>query len=608
MSGSWSFAGNEPRSGRGATLWRTLVGLALVALVLGSWAAPAAAHADLSTTDPTDGSVVEVAPDAVTLVFTERVTIQPDGVRVLTADGARVDGGTATADGSTVTASLDGDIPDGGYLVAWRVISADGHPVRGAFSFSVGQQTELRDDLADEAFAGAADGRDEWAGRILRTLTYIAVLGTAGAVLVGTGLRRHDDPPAVGRGVATLALAGLGALVLQIPVQASLATGQGWGSITDAGVLPLALADGVGWSMAVTGIGLLAVLVTAGLAMSRAVRGLAVGGALLAPAGLALAGHTRTMEPRWLGYSADVAHVWAGAVWFGGLAVLIAIARRRRRAGDVRGSVEAIARFSGWAGLALAGVAVSGTALGWIEVRSLDALTSTAYGRLLMVKVGLVAVVVVGAALNRFRLVPAITPLLDGPGGSDGPAVDAADPVAPDAEPGAVAPTDSEPVPAVPAGDPAPHPGQERAWSAVLTVVRVEVALLVVVLALTGVLVNETPARVAVAPGLATVTTELGDGTVEVVVDPARPGRNDVHVYLFDAAGAPDDRYEAVALELSLPAVDLGPIDREPARAGPGHFLLVGTDLDLAGEWTLRIGVRPDRFTEQSATVTFTVR
>jgi copper transport protein len=138
-------------------------------------------------------------------------------------------------------------------------------------------------------------------------------------------------------------------------------------------------------------------------------------------------------------------------------------------------------------------------------------------------------------------------------------------------------------------------------------VVRLEVIGLVVVLVITSQLANTTPARTAEAPGLQSVSAPLGSGTLEVVVDPARPGRNDVHAYLLDARGRPDDRFDTASMELAVPAEDVGPLVREPVRAGPGHFVLVGTDLDLAGDWTLTVTVKPDRFTEQRATVGFRV-
>ena len=545
--------------------------MALLAAVLLGTASPASAHAQLTSTDPTDGAVLDAAPSQVTLRFSEGVTVQADGVRVLDRDAARVDGGIAESQGDVVVAPIDEPLPPGGYVVAWRVVSADGHPVHGAFSFSVGTRTDVSDDVVDRAFADSADGRDERLGALLRALAYVAILASAGAVWVGSALRRDHEPTPVGRWVTALAGLGLLAVVLQVPVQASLATGQGLGAIAQEGVLGIALADGVGWSLAITGLGLLALLVTAGLPFRGVVRRVALAGAALAPLGLVVTGHTRTMSPAAVGYLADAAHVAAGSVWFGGLGALLATVRRRRAADDVAGAADAVARFSGWAAVVVGVVVAAGLALTWIEVGSLDALTSTTYGRYLLAKVAVALAVIAGAAWNRFRLVPAVVPD-EGPRPDDAVDVD-----------------------------------RSGAWRALQRVVRLEVLGLVVVLVLTAQLANTTPARTSVAPGVQSVSAPLGSGTLEVLVDPARPGRNDVHAYLLDREGRPDDRFDTASIELAVPAQDVGPLVREPVRAGPGHFVLVGTDLELAGDWTLTLTVKPDRFTEQRATVTFRV-
>src|SRR5690606_35891778 len=99
----------------------------------------------------------------------------------------------------------------------------------------------------------------------------------------------------------------------------------------------------------------------------------------------------------------------------------------------------------------------------------------------------------------------------------------------------------------------------------------------------------------------------FGEGTVDVTIDPAEAGRNDVHIYLFDASGRPDDDFEGADVSLELPSQGLGPFDRTAVDAGNGHYQLVATDLPLAGTWTMAIKAKVDRFTEQKATVSFPV-
>ncbi|WP_426572009.1 copper resistance CopC/CopD family protein [Aquihabitans sp. McL0605] len=547
---------------------RAVAAGALVLLASLIPAMAASAHAELLSTDPADGSVVAKAPDVVTMQFSENVSLRPDGVRVLDAQGKRVDSGAASASGADVSVPLQGGLADGTYVVAWRVVSADGHPVYSSFTFSIGQESTLKAGVADKAFGSGNDRTYQQLDAVLRALAYIGTLGAAGYVLIGSALRRDGDPSPVGRGTTIASVIALLAILLQVPLQGALATGRGLGAIGEAAVLKLSIADGMGWAALVVGVGLLAIIITSGLPWEGAARKVALAGAVIAPVGFVLTGHTRVMSPAVVGYLADLAHVGAAAVWFGGLVAVIYAVRRRRAEEDPLGAAEAVATFSGWAAITASVLIVAGVVLGWIEVGGLKALTTTLYGRLLLAKVAAVLVILAAAGWNRYRLVPRVA------------AAAIEDPPAED----------------------------RRAWTTLMRLIRLEVGLIVVVLMLTSVLANVTPAKDAVDKGPISVTAPLGDGTVNVIVDPSKVGRNDIHAYILKAGGGPDSRYKTAEMSLSLPSKDVGPLDRTPVSAGPGHFQLVATDLPLAGTWSLTITVKLDRFTEQEATVTFPVR
>ena len=530
-------------------------------------AGAASAHAELIATDPADGAVVESAPEALTMQFTEDVSVRPDGIRVLDATGERVDAGAAAADGPDVSVPLEGTIEEGTYVVAWRAVSADGHPIRGSYTFSVGRETAIGDGVASGAFGSGNDRVYEVLDAIARAIAYLGVFGTAGYVLIGSALRRREDPSPVGRPTTIAACVALVAILVQVPLQGALATGRGLTAVTEASVLALAVADGMGWAVLVTALGLLAVIITSGLPWEGAAKRVGLVGAALAPLCFVLTGHTRTMSPAAVGYLADLAHVAAAAVWFGGLVALIVAVRRRRRDDEPLEAAEAIARFSGWAAVTAAVLIAAGFALSWIQVGSLEALTTTLYGRLLLAKLALVVVVLAAAGWNRFRLVPRV----------------------------AAAAIEEPPV------------DDASSWRLLLRLVRLEVLLLVFVLVVTAVLSNVTPARESVDKGPVTVTAPFGEGSVDVTIDPAKAGRNDIHIYLFDADDRPDDDFEGADVSLELPSQGLGPFERETVDAGNGHYQLVATDLPLAGTWSMTISVKVDRFTEQKATVTFPV-
>src|SRR5262249_14087136 len=77
-------------------------------------------------------------PSKVTLSFSENVQVQTGGIRVFNADGQRVDQGGASVSGQTVTMPLP-ELDNGAYVVTWRVVASDSHPVEGAFTFQIGQ-------------------------------------------------------------------------------------------------------------------------------------------------------------------------------------------------------------------------------------------------------------------------------------------------------------------------------------------------------------------------------------------------------------------------------------------------------------------------------------
>jgi copper transport protein len=529
-----------------------------LALLLGG-AGPAAAHASLVSVDPPDGARLDESPDTVTLTFSESVSADLGGVRVLASDGSRVEDGVARAAGNAVEIDLQPDLPDGTYVISYRVVSADGHPVRGGSVFGVG------DAAVDVGALGRVTGGDDdrvWevVGGIGRGIAYAGVLLAAGGALflvaAHDGARERDG---LRRIVRVAAAVGGSAALVALPVQAALGTGQGPGSLFDEGVLADVAADGVGHSLLLAAVGLLLVVVGLGRSVPATVVG-----ALVAAGSFAATGHTRAGDTATLATIADVAHLLAAAVWAGGLVLLGIAVRLRGRDPEVTPAATGIvvARFSTLATGAILVVVAAGLALSWSEVRSLGALTDTGYGLFLLAKVAVVVGIAALGAYNHFRLVPAI------------------------------------------------QAGKAKAGLARLRqTILLEVVALVGVLALTSVLVVLTPAKARDQDRVVEEIVALGDaGSVQLVIAPARAGFNQIHLYTYDPDGRPAQIAESARLELSLPSAGLGPIEREAVRAGPAHLQLDGDDLAVAGDWEITIRVRIDRFTETAGTVTVPVR
>jgi copper transport protein len=419
--------------------------------------------------------------------------------------------------------------------------------VRGGSVFGVGEG-EIDREALGRVTEGSSDRVWDVVGAVARGLSYAGVLLAAGGAAFLVLVHRGGPEERELRRIVTVAavVGGVTALVA-LPVQAALGTGKGAGALFDEGVLDNVLEDGLGLSLALTIVGLVVLVVS----LTRWAP-LALLGAAVAAGSFAAAGHTRAGSTATLATLTDVSHLWVTALWSGGLVLLWRTIRAHRGDPKRAETVRAVGRFSTLATIAVVLVGVTGSVLAWTELRSFDALTGTTYGRLLIVKVVLVAWVAALGAYNHFRLVPALT-----------------------------------------------RGGVRTAMRQLFVTVRLEVVSIVVVVALTAVLVVATPGRSS-AGGLVEEDVPLGDvGSVQLTIDPARAGTNQVHLYLLDPNGQPAELAESITMVLSLPEADLGPITREAVRAGPAHFQLDGSDFAIAGTWNVDIRARIDRFTEE---------
>jgi copper transport protein len=537
-----------------------LVALALV-LLGGS---PAAAHAELVETDPAEGAVVETAPETVTLTFNEPVRLTSQEIAVYDAGGDPV-ASTAGATGAEVTVGLTdaAGLEDGTYVVSWNVLSGDGHPISGALTFSVGAPS------ADVAAPPEPESSSAVVTVLRDAVTVAALVGllvAAGLALftalvlprswAGTDVRRRL------RRLLTVA-AGVGAAgaVLQVPIASVYGQGLELGDLVGAFDPGLVTNELVSAALVLVGLAL-AVRSSADTAPDRTTGRLLVAGAGLALAGPSLVGHTRAFAPSPLLVAADVLHLVAGAVWLGGLVGLVL--SLRALAGREVLAAQALARFSTIASGVLLGVAVTGTFLGWRILGSWGGLVGTAYGWLLLGKVAIALVVASLGGWNRWRTLPAVEA-------------------------------------AVGFGD------RERAAAAVTRAVRVEAVLLVVLIGVTGVLVNQSPrpAPVTPAPGATGVgAATAGDLRVLAVMDPRRTGSNTLLVQVQDAAGEPYDPPVRPVVELRTDGLDIGTVTVVPIAAGTYRGEVV---VPRAGVWEVQVGIALSRFENPVTTVRLSV-
>ncbi|GGX05562.1 copper resistance CopC/CopD family protein [Streptomyces noursei] len=426
---------------------RLLVVLAVLCGVLAAGIAPAAAHAALTGSDPAPGSVVAHAPEQVALTFSEGVAMGDDSLRVLDPQGRRVDRGKLRdlCSGSVVKygAGLPPGLADGTYTVAWQAVSADSHPVSGAFTFSIGAPSKTAAAVPQQQVGGGLVGALYEIARYLAYAGFVLLAGGAAFVLAcrPAGARVRSVQRLVVHGWALLTGATLAMLLLRTPY-----TGSGkLADVFDLGALQQVVLSKPGAAL----LARLLLLAAAALfvavlfgAYARAHRpdgdgpegdgpdgdgpdgdgpdgdgpdgddttgadkrrrdltlGLAVGGVALA-AGLAttwaIAEHASTGLQPSVAMPVDVLHLLAVAVWLGGLAALLVSLY-----GGPPIERTAVRRFSRIAFGSVLVLVATGTYQSWRQVGSWRALTDTSYGQLLLVKVGLVVVMVSVAGLSR---------------------------------------------------------------------------------------------------------------------------------------------------------------------------------------------------------------
>ena len=551
--------------------------LAAFALIPGR----AAAHANLVESSPAANSVLESPPDRISIRFTEPLEAALSEIRALDSQGEQVDLGDSALDPTdpTVMSVSVGALDNGAYTVAWTNVSTvDGHRVRGAFLFSVGEP------LSASASAAIYDqpllqSPLEPFVRWLVLVSGLALVGVlAFRLLVSTPALAGLESDAIdglrsslSRNTVMLTWAALAVFLimsaLRLVIQASVVydtsplgalTGSAWSLVseTDWGRL---------WTLRVafavtTGVVLFVMRGRVGNA-ALALLAIALGaGALLA---ISRSSHAAALvEIGNISLLNDFIHMLAVAVWVGGLfslALDIPAAMRLLDESDRRKVLSAlIPRFSVVAGMSVAILALTGIYSAWTQVTIPEAL-DTPYGNALIIKIGLVAALLLIAAANLMWIRPRLA-------------------------------------------------GDSRAARWLRRLVTAEVIVAVVTLLSVGFLTSLEPARqTASRQGIGVEdrltfsdTTEGADMTLEIT--PGKVGPNTIKVTLRDGSGSPITNSTDVRVRLSYLDEDLGETAVSATSVGDGEFALMDQIIGIAGAWEVALVLqRPDAFDARTA-------
>jgi copper transport protein len=586
--------------------------LAVAALPSAAWA-----HAQLERTSPPPGGLVATEPASISFTFDESVTGTQGAVRVFDARGSRVDDGDAFhpgGDGRTFAVRLERGLAHGTYTATYRVVSADTHVVTGGSTFAIGARGTGAGATVGRLLAGQETGTVTSSAFVGVRALQFAAIGAGGGLVAflglvwlpalagvagGTTAWRNASRGFVARirvALVLAALAGVLSALAGLALEGAEAAGVPFWRAWDATVLRGVLDTRFGavW----TGGAVAWVIVGAGAAMllaprssrapvlrpvslgadgaalpARASRGplAALAAPLLALLALpALAGHASVQSPVWLFAPVNVLHVAAMALWLGGLVALLAAlpAATRSLAPPDRAPLLAatLARFSPLALGCVVLLAATGTVQALLEIDTWSQLPGTAFGREVLIKLTLLLALIGLGAVNRQRTLPrlrAIAARAETPG---------------------------------------------AAGRMLRRTLRAEVAVLAVVLGVTGALAGAAPAK-DTGSGPVHLMSTLGPAQLSLDVDPARAGANEIHVYLLDPrTGAQYAATKQLTVTASLAAKGIGPLELQVQPTGPGHYTLPSAVLAAPGTWTLDLVARVSDFDQFERRVQVRIR
>jgi copper transport protein len=503
------------------------------ALLLSAFlAGQALAHAALVASDPADGAVLAKAPTELSLTFDEPVS--PLILKLVEPDGSTVSLGEPRLDGNRVVLAAPSSLGTGSYVLSWRVISEDGHPVGGAVVFSIGMPSGGAAAEATEAIDWPLRGAI-W---FCRVLIYIGLFAGAGGAFFLTWFAGGARP--MRRFIAGASVAGFVAALLSLGLLGADALDLGLISLAEPKVWATALSTSYALTVLFASLAVLAALWAL---YSRTPGGPRVASALaMLGAGLALAssGHAATADPQWLMRPAVFVHAMAVAFWIGALAPLAGLFASRDPVAR-----PALRRFSAIIPYTLAALLAAGIVLAIVQVGHFPALVSTAYGRVLLVKLVLVALLLILAAFNRWRLTkPALA-------------------------------------------------GEARAGRSFIRSVTGEIVLVTAILC-TVALWRFTPPPRALADAAqvppVSVHIHAERAMASLTVSPGRAGLVSVSAFIVGGDLDPLDAKE-VTLSFSMPSAGIEPIRREARKLDAGQWRVDGLRLPVAGRWAVSVDI-----------------
>jgi len=495
----------------------------------------ASAHAILESSSPEASTLLASSPKEIRLDFDEQVEDTLGDVRIYDSEQREVSNSNtvrSASDTSVVTAEVP-TLKNGVYVVVWRVVSADGHPVIGAFPFEIGTKSTgtsaaLLEEVLNRTETTSSLGNPMSALRLLGFLGLILLIGCVSLLWRSPLLGNARVRKTLRYSSVSIAISSLGLLLMQGPYTA----GKSWGSLLDSFLIGEVMQTRLGLALFIRVIcafawGLIAI--TASASVSRRWRISVIATAIITITTYAASGHQSAGTLPGIFVPLDMIHLAAISTWVGALLALAVVSKGNSVENEAK-------RFSQMATWSMPVVVVTGVVQGLHLIGGISTITQSSFGKLLLLKTLLVGGVVVFGSKARATL-------------------------------------------------------QSGSFSSITKIIRWESTLVVLVLAVTSLMVAQSPNTMPKTP-IAYSATKVQNGIVaELSVVPAVVGTAEVHVILTPPGGSLTPA-KSVTVQFDLPSRNIPAIPVSMTEIGPNHWIGI-VQFPFSGEWNMNSRVSP---------------
>ena len=516
---------------------RRISGAAIAGTVLALTFIPgiASAHAILESSSPEASALLASSPKEIRLDFDEQVEATLGDVRVYDSEQREVSKSNtvrSASDASVVTAEVP-TLKNGVYVVVWRVVSADGHPVTGAFPFEIGTKSTgtsaaLLEDVLNRTETTSPLGNPMSILRLLGFLGLILLIGCVSLLWRSPLLGNARVRKSLRYSSVSVAVSSLGLLLMQGPYTA----GKSWGSLFDSFLIGEVMQTRLGLALFIRVICAFAwgfIAFTASASVSRRWRIGVIATAVITIATYAASGHQSAGTLPGIFVPLDMIHLAAISTWVGALLALAVVSKDNNVENEAK-------RFSQMATWSMPVVVVTGVVQGLHLLGGISTITQTNFGKLLLLKTLLVGAVVVFGSKARAKL-------------------------------------------------------QLGGFSSIAKIIRWESTLVVLVLAVTSLMVAQSPNSKPATPISFSATKVQNNIVAELSVVPAVVGTAEVHVILTPPGGSLTPA-KSVTVQFDLPSRNIPAIPVSMTEIGPNHWIGI-VQFPFSGAWNMNTRVSP---------------